>query len=73
MNIVNTRVIQTRAYDAISFDTECPKSEKYKNNVLYKGATLWNLLTIPERYIESNDSMKKHLKDLIYNHTVPYI
>ena len=53
MNLVNTRVIHTRAHDAILFTTERPQSEKYKINVLYKGAVLWNQLTVTERNFHS--------------------
>ena len=37
MNIVNSRVINTRLHDALIFVNDKPKSEKYKNTVLYKG------------------------------------
>ena len=71
MNLVNTRVIHTRAHDAILFITERPNSEKYKINVLYKGAVLWNELTVPERNFHSYISFKNHLKKLAFAQTVP--
>ena len=73
MNIVNTRIIQTRGHDALVFTTERPMSEKYKNTVLYKGATLWNCLTVVERYIQSYESMKIYLKDQILTLTIPTV
>ena len=40
VEIVNSRVINTRIHNALLFITEKPNSEKYKNNVLYKAAVL---------------------------------
>ena len=37
-NIVNNREICTRAHDAVLFTNVKPNSEKYKTNILYKGA-----------------------------------
>ena len=36
-SIINSTVINTRLHDALVFINEKPNSEKYKNNVLYKG------------------------------------
>ena len=66
----NIKVTHTRAHDVLIFTTERPLSEKYKTNVLYKGAMLWNLLTVHIRNIESYDCMKKYLKYLAFKQTV---
>ena len=60
--IVNTRQINTRAHDAILFLTIRPNSEKYKVNVYYRGALLWNEMSVKERSIESYDELKSYLK-----------
>ena len=46
VSIVNSRVINTRAHDALLFIMEKTNSEKYKNNVLYKGPILWNARSV---------------------------
>ena len=63
MNFVNNRKVNTRAHDAILFVTKRPNSEKYKLNVYYKGALLWNEMTVPERSIETYDELKVYLKN----------
>ena len=57
--IVNTRNVRTRAHDALLFITKKPNNEKYKRNVLYKGALLWNELPVKERNIEDYEVFKK--------------
>ena len=69
----NIRVTHTRAHDALLFTTERPLSDKYKTNVLYKGAMLWNLLTVSICNIESYNCMKKYLKKLFFKQKVPFI
>ena len=69
--IVNARNVQTRAHDAILFTTDRPNSEKYKNNVLYKGAVIWNSQSTQERNIQTYELLKKHLKTKIYQQTIP--
>ena len=73
VEIINCRVIHTRLHDALVFVTKKPNSEKYKNNVLYKGPTLWNARTVKERNIDSYDHLKKYLKKEIFKQTVPVI
>ena len=73
VNIVNTRIIHTRAHEAIVFITEHPMSEKYENNVLYNGTRLWNCVTVVERNIQSYESMKSYLKDQILILTIPAV
>ena len=62
MNFVNNRKVNTRAHDATLFVTKRPNSEKYKLNVYYKGALLWNEMTVPERSIETYEELKVYLK-----------
>ena len=66
VNIVNSRVINTRLHDVLIFISNRPNSEKYKNNVLYKGPTLWNSRPVLERNIQSEDYLKNHLKKEIF-------
>ena len=62
VEIVNNRQVNTRAHDALLFVTNRPKSEKYKVNVYYKGALLWNEMSLLERSIDSYDDLKTYLK-----------
>ena len=47
--IVNRREINTRAHDAILFDTERPMNVRSKRNIYYNGALRWNELTVEVR------------------------
>ena len=58
VNIVNNRNIRTRAHDALLFTTVKPNNEKYKRNVFYKGALLWNNLPVVERNIPTYEKFK---------------
>ena len=58
--ILNKRNVRTRAHDAILFTTTKPNNEKYKRNVFYKGALLWNNLTATERNIQNYDKFKSN-------------
>ena len=73
MSLVNSIVINTRAHDALLFTTVRPNSEKYKNNVLYKGAILWNARSPTLRNIESYVNLKSLLKDEALRQTVPQL
>ena len=73
MNIVNSRVINTRLHDALVFANNKPNSEKYKNNVLYKGSVLWNSRSVRDRNIESYETLKKLLKNEAMTLTVPHL
>ena len=73
VSIVNSRVVNIRLHDALLFINEKPNSEKYKNNVFYKGPLLWNARTVAERNIQSYDSLKKCLKSEIFNLTIPAV
>ena len=46
IEIVNKRVINTRAHGALLFTTKKPNNEKYKQNILYRGALSWNSLPV---------------------------
>ena len=52
-NFLNERNIRTRLHDAPVFSTSKPNLEKYKANVFYKGAVLWNNLRPSIRNIET--------------------
>ena len=71
VDIVNSRVINTRLHDALVFICQKPNSEKYKNNVLYKGPTLWNARSVQDRNIDSYNRLKALLKKESFNLTVP--
>ena len=73
MNLVNTKVIQTRAHGAVLFNTERPNSEKLKNNAVYKGAITWNQLTVPERNILTYECFETHLNKIAFARTVPIL
>ena len=49
--ITDNRDIRTRAHDAILYTTKFPLCEKYKHNIFYYGARLWNELPVKERKI----------------------
>ena len=49
ISLVNTREVASRNHDAILFTKLKPNSEKYKTNVLYKGAIAWNALSVAIR------------------------
>ena len=50
-DMLDLRDIRTRAHDATLFVTNRPQCEKYKSNVFYYGARLWNQLPVYEREI----------------------
>ena len=52
ISIINTRDVCS-AHDAVLFLFMRSNSEKYKNNVLFKGAVLWNALSVEERKIQT--------------------
>ena len=76
VNIVNTRDVRTRAHDAVLFTTIKPNNGKYKRNVFYKGALVWNALPIIERNIDRYDKFKgvqkKKLLDLLEVPNIEY-
>ena len=61
-DIVNNRNVRTRAHDAILFTTVKPSNEKYKRNIFYKGALLWNNLTVAERKVDTYNVFKTQQK-----------
>ena len=71
VNIINSRVINTQLHNALLFTNEKPNSEKYKNNVLYKGSILWNSHTVEVRNFQSYDYLTNLLKKVIFEQTIP--
>ena len=61
LEIVNTRPVNTRAHGATLFVTIRPNSEKYKMNIFYKGALLWNNMNVMERNIATYGELKEYL------------
>ena len=57
-HLVDIRNIRTRAHDAILYNTVMPKCEKYKHNIFYYGARLWNQLPVNERKIDDYNKFK---------------
>ena len=69
--IVNDRNVYTRSHDAILFTTVKPNSEKYKNNVLYKGAIAWNGLSVAIRKSQTYSILKELLNKRLIAEIVP--
>ena len=57
--VVN-RQINTRAHDAIVFQTCIPKIGKHKTRTMYRGIQLWNSLGVEEINIEHYNMYKEH-------------
>ena len=70
--IVNRREVYTRAHDACLFTTIRPANEKYKRNIYYKGAIIWNELPVDTRNINKCENFKlkqkKWLLQTVMNH-----
>ena len=58
IDLLDIKLVNTRARAAPLFKTVIPKCEKYKNSVFYKGAIHWNSLPVNIRNIDSYDSFK---------------
>ena len=56
--LLDIRDIRTRAHDAILYNTKQPRCEKYKHNIYYYSARLWNQLPVKERKIDDYDTFK---------------
>ena len=69
--IVNIRNVCTRAHDAVLCTTLKPNSEKYKINVLYKGALAWKSLSVQLRKSQTYTSLKDVLNDYLIQAIVP--
>ena len=63
MEILNNRQVYTSAHDAPLFNTIRPNSEKFKINVYYKGALIWNAMTVQERSMDTYTELEVYLKD----------
>ena len=58
-NVTKTLLmIEISELDAILFNTNIPKWEKYKHNIFYYGARLWNQLPVKERRIDDYKTFK---------------
>ena len=68
--LIKIPVRNTRLNDAIIFKTDRPVIEKYKCNPLYKGAVLWNSMTVEIRNCEGYSNFKKYLKTWAYDVTM---
>ena len=66
-DFLNQRNIRTRLHDAPVFSTSKPILEKYKANVFYYGAVLWNNLRPSIRNIETYDKFKATQKQWALN------
>ena len=53
--LINTRDIRTRLHDAPVFNTVKPNCQKYKANVYYNGAIMWNALPVHTRNMGTYD------------------
>ena len=58
-------------HDAVLFSTQKPNSEKYKNNVLYKGAITWNSLSVAIRKSQKYSILKDLLNVKLIAEVVP--
>ena len=63
--------VATRLHDAILFTTKKPNSEKYKLNVLYKGATAWKSLSVVIRKSQTYITLKDILNEKLISEIVP--
>ena len=59
---LSMRNIRTRLHDAPVFEMIKPTCEKYKSNVYYKGAILWNTLPVHIRNILTYEEFKSRQK-----------
>ena len=71
MMIVNTRNFATRMHDAVLYTTRKPNSEKYKKNVLYKGALSWNGLSVAIRRSQKYTTLKEILNENLVLGLIP--
>ena len=71
VTIVNNRNVHTRAHEALLYTTLKPNSEKYKNNVFYKGALAWNSLSVQIRKTQTYSSLKDILNERLILAVVP--
>ena len=62
---LDLRKIYTRRRDAPIFHVKRPNCEKYKNNVFYYGANLWNDLPVKTRKIDTYDKFKTNTNVII--------
>ena len=58
VNRLDLRKLFTRRRDANVFNVKRPTFKKYKNNIYYFGAILWNDLPVKTRKIETCEKFK---------------
>ena len=56
--LLDIKLVNTRARAASPFKTIIPKCQKYQNSVLYNGAIKWNSMPVNIRNTETYDSFK---------------
>ena len=61
-DIVNKRNVYTRAHDATLFLCIKPKNESSKKSALYRGAIIWNNLSVHTRNIQDYEAFKLNRK-----------
>ena len=63
VSIVDDRPIRTQAHDATLNKTVRPNNEKYKRNVFYYGARMWNDLPVKQRKTKTYEAFKSVQKN----------
>ena len=58
IEIINVREVHTRAHDAVLFLSIKPKNETTKKSALYRGAIIWNMLSVELRNTVSYEEFK---------------
>ena len=69
-DLVDQRMIRTRAHNGTLFKVEYPYLEKYKQSTYYRGALLWNGLSAATRNIASYTSFKLLQKRLMLSNNM---
>ena len=69
-DLIKIPIRNTRLNDAVIFNTVRPNIEKFKCNPLYKGAVLWNSLSVELRNCEDYTSFKLLLKEWAHDVTM---
>ena len=69
LEILDIRDIRTRADENILYITDRPQCEKYKKNIFYYGACIWNKLPVKERKIQKFEQFKCAQKRKVFPRT----
>ena len=70
VDLIAVPVVRTRLHNTKIFKTERPYIEKYKCNPLYRGAMLWNSLSVKIRNIDDYQDFKGYFKNWAHNVTM---